>query len=193
MIGTALAVASMAGGLLNNIRAKNAANEAAAKLAKRKNELDLEYKYDYNMDFLNTPMAKSAISLLSQKYIENARKLAQANVITGASDEKAVAGAAEMQKPFINTITGLAGYGQQRQDSIRYQKLSADQNMFGLEYNADRDKAAQLQNAAGNAAGAAGGFIMADSLGAFGGADDWLKKTFGNWGGKIAAAGTTGN
>ena len=178
MIGTALAVASMVGGLVNNIRAGEAAKQAAAKLQQRKNELDLEYKYDYNMDFLNTPMAKSAISLLSQKYIENARKLAQSNVITGASDEKAVAGAAEMQKPFINSITGLAGYGQQRQDSIRMSKLAADQNLFGLEYGADMNRSAQLQNAAGNAANAAGAFSMADSYGAFDKTDDWIKGLF---------------
>lgn len=184
MIGTALAVASMVGGLVNNLRAGNAAKIAAEKLAARKRELNLEYKYDYNMDFLNTPMAKSAISLLSQKYIENARKIAQSNVISNASGEVAAAGAAKMQEPYINTISGLAGYGQQRQDAIRLGKLRSDENLFGLDYSAERDRSLQLQNAAGNAFNAAGAFGMADAYGAFGGADDWLKKTFGNWGAK---------
>lgn len=180
MIGTALAVGSMIYGLYNQIQSGEAAKKAEKQLQQRKQELDLEYKYDYNMDFLNTPMAKSAISLLSQRYIENARKLAQSNVISGASNEKAVAGAAELQKPFVNSISSLAGYGQQRQDSLLRANRMAQSNLFGAEYNAQMQRSANLQNAASNAFTAAGSFSKADASGAFKGGDDWITKFLGN-------------
>jgi len=192
MIGTALAIYSMISGLADNFKAKQAAEQAKIALDARKHELDLEYKTDANMDFLNTPMAKSAISLLSQKYIENARNLAQHNVITGASDEKAVAGSEALQKPYVNTISQLAGYGQQRQDALMAQDRSNMNALFGMEYNADMQKSQNLMDAGGNAFNAAGGILMANSLGAFGGADSWVKKYLGNWGGGIAKAGTSG-
>ena len=109
MIGAALAVLSMAGKVAGMIGSAKANKKAEQMLQQRRQELDLEYKADYNQDFLNTPMAKSAINLLSQKYIENTRKLAQGSVISGASNEKALAGAEELQKPYVNTISQLAG------------------------------------------------------------------------------------
>jgi hypothetical protein len=185
MIGTALAVGSMVMGAVNQIKAGQAAKEAARKLEQRKTELDLEYKYDYNLDFLNTPMAKSAISQLSQKYIENARKVAQGNVISGASDERAVAANAKLTEPLTDSITKLAGYGQQRQDSLRAQKLYADQNLFGLEYGAEMNKSQGLMNAGSNAFGAAGAISMADAYGGFDKPDTWLRNLMAGKAGKV--------
>jgi hypothetical protein len=180
MIGTALAIYSMATGMVASIKARQAAQEAQRKLTARKNELDLEYKYDSNLDFLNTPMAKSALSQLSQEYIRNARKVAQSNVITGASDEKAVAQAESMQRPFVGAITNLAGYGQERQDALRREHLASENSLFGLDYNQSMQKSANLMNAGSNAMGAAGAFSMADSYGAFNKGDEWLKGLFKN-------------
>jgi hypothetical protein len=175
MIGTALAIGSMLTGIIAQQGAANAQRKAEANLAKRRQELDLEYKHDYNLDFLNTPMAKSSISLLSQKYIENARKVAQGSVISGASDEKTVAAAEEMQKPYVGAISNLAGYGQQRQDSIRSSWLSSDQHLADLQYGNDLQKAQNWSNFGNNAAQAGMAFAQVEGMGALKGTDDWLK------------------
>jgi hypothetical protein len=178
MIGTALAIGSMLLGGLNQIRAGKAAKEAQDKLNQRKKELDLEYKLDYNLDFLNTPMAKSTISLLSQEYIKNARKVAQGNVISGASDEKAVAMGEKLQEPMVNAISSLAGYGQQRQDMLLAENRRSQNALFGMDYGQSMQKSGNLMNAASNAFGAAGSLAMADAFGGFNKADDWLKNLF---------------
>lgn len=186
MIGTALAVLSMAGSAVGMAGSVNANRKAETELAKRKNELDLEYKFDANQDFLNTPMAKSAISLLSQKYIENARKVAQGSVISGASDEKTVAASEEMQKPYVNAISGLAGYGQQRQDSIRGNWLNQSSHLADLKYSNTLQKGQNWANLGTNAMNAGIGFATADANGALGGENDWMSKLFPNSGGGTA-------
>jgi hypothetical protein len=178
MIGTALSILSLAGSALGMQQSARANKKAEAELARRKQELDMEYKYDYNLDFLNTPMAKSALSLLSQKYIENARKVAQGSVISGASDEKAVAAAAELQKPYVNTISQLAGYGQQRQDAIRSQWLNQDQHLSDLQYSNTLQKGQNWSNFSNNAMNAGMGFIQANANGAFDNGDMRLQYLF---------------
>lgn len=175
MIGTALAVLSMAGSALGMAGSAQANKKAERELAQRKQELDLEYKFDANQDFLNTPMAKSAISLLSQKYIENARKVAQGSVISGASDEKTVAAAEEMQKPYVGAISGLAGYGQQRQDSIRSNWLGQSSHLADLKYSNTLQKGQNWANLGTNALNAGIGLASADANGAFENQDAWFK------------------
>jgi len=176
MIGTALAILSLAGSAVSAAGSAMANKRAEKELAQRKQELDLEYKYDYNLDFLNTPQAKSAISLLSKKYIENAKKVAQGSVISGASDEKSVAAAEEMQKPFVNAISQLAGYGQERQDAIRGNWLNQSQHLADLKYGNTLQKGQNWANLGTNALNAGMGFAYADAGGAFEGADNWMKK-----------------
>lgn len=178
MIGAALAVLSMAGKVAGMIGSAKANKKAEQMLQQRRQELDLEYKADYNQDFLNTPMAKSAINLLSQKYIENTRKLAQGSVISGASNEKALAGAEELQKPYVNTISQLAGYGQQRQDSIRQGYLSRLGHVQDLQYGQQLNKAATWASLYSNAATGGQSAAQADGAGAFGGGGDWFKGIF---------------
>jgi hypothetical protein len=172
MIGTALAILSLAGSAAGMAGSAAANKKAERELAMRRRELDLEYKYDYNLDFLNTPQAKSTISLLSQKYIENAKKVAQGSVISGASDEKAVAAAEEMQKPYVGAISQLAGYGQQRQDSIRRNWLYSDQHLADLQYQNQMQKGENWSNLGTNALNAGIGFAMADAGGGF---NEWDK------------------
>jgi len=167
MIGTALAIFSLASSAaaMAGSAIKNRKNEQ--ELQQRRKELDMEYKYDYNMDFLNTPMAKSAISLLSQKYIENARKVAQGSVIAGKSAESTTAATEAMQKPYVNSISQLTGYGQERQDSVRRNWLMSDQHLADLQYMGHQQQAQNWSNFAGNAANAGMGFAAADSAGGF--------------------------
>ena len=185
MIGTALAVLALAGSVAGMVGSSAANKKAEKELAQRKQELDLEYKFDFNQDFLNTPMAKSALSLLSQKYVENARKVAQGSVISGASDEKTVAAAGEMQKPFVNAISGLAGYGQQRQDSIRGNWLNQSSHLADLKYSNTLNKGENWANFGNNAMNAGIGFATADANGGFEGVDNWFKG-LGNSGGGSA-------
>jgi len=175
MIGTALAIASLAGTVLSQAESAAANKRAERELAQRRQELDLEVKYDYNLDFLNTPQAKSALSLLTQKYIENTKKVAQGSVISGASDEKTVAAAEEMQKPYVGAITSLAGYGQQRQDYLKRNQLSMDQHLADLQYSNTLAKGQNWSNLGTNALNAGIGFAQADATGAFEDMDSWFK------------------
>jgi len=175
MIGTVLAIlslaasaAGMAGSAMSNAR-------TSRNLKKREKELKDEYTYDYNMDVLNTPQAQSAISLLSKKYIEDSKKIAQGNVITGASDERAVASAAERQKPYIDVISQLAGMGSERANAIRRNYLYSNQHMGDLMYGNDMQKGTNWASFGTNALNAAGAFSQADAYGAFKGGNSSLK------------------
>lgn len=169
-IGTALAVISAAASAASVVGAAINQRKQRKELERRRQELDFEYKYDKNLDFLNTPMSKSAISLLSQKYMENTKKLAQGQVITGAGPEKAVAAAEAMQKPFVNTISGLAGYGFQLQEAAKSRQFARDQSLWGLQYGLEQEMGKTWQNFGTNAANAAGTFSEASAAGAF---DKW--------------------
>ena len=179
MIGTALAIFSLATSAAATAGSARANKKAEQELARRKQEMDLEYKYDYNQDVLNTPQAKSVLSRLSSEYITRSKQVAQGNAISGASDERAVASAEKMQKPFTDVISNLAGYGTQRQDAIRRGYLYQKEHLNDLTYQNMEAKGANWQNLASNAAGAAGAFSMADASGAFEGADaklgDWWR------------------
>lgn len=183
MIGTTLAIASLIASAAGAAGSAIQNNRNTRELAKRRNELDMEYKHDYNMDFLNTPMAKSAISLLSQRYIENARKYAQGAIITGKSEEQQVAAAGEMQKPLVNTISQLAGYGQQRQESLRNRYLYSREHLADLQFANDQQKSQNWSNLGTNAMNAGIGFAEADASGSFANQDDWIKNLFSNNGG----------
>lgn len=176
MIGTALMIASLAATAAGMAGSARANRKASLELQKRKRELENEYRYDYNMDFLNTPQAQSVISLLSRKYIENAKKAAQTGAIMGRSDEAAAAQAESIQRPYTEVVSQLAGYGQQRQDALRRQYLYSREHIGDLIYQNQLGKGQNFANLATNALGAAGSFSIADAYGAFDKQDLWLTK-----------------
>ena len=177
-----LALAAAARGMKGSA---NANEQARNELAKRKAELDTEYKYDYNMDYLNTPQAKSALSLLSKEYIERSKQVAQGNVISAKSDEFASAVAGEMQKPFVGTLSNLAGYGEQARQATRRNYLYSKEHLNDLTYQNTQQKGQNWANFGTNAVNAALGFAEADAYGESDKKDQGYLKNIFKWGGKI--------
>jgi len=165
MLGLALAAGSAALGTWAKIREAAKMKEARADLEKRKQELDMEYMKDVNLDYLNTPQAQSALSMLSKKYIENVKRVNQGAVISGRSPENTIAATEELQKPYTETLSRLAGYGQQRQDALKSSFWRREDSLNDLIYGTKVGEAQSWSNMAENAGNAVGAFTMMDAYG----------------------------
>lgn len=178
MIGTVLALGSLAASAFASAKSAQANNAVDKQLDGRMSELEAWYQKEYNTPYLATEEAKSAITVLREQMKDQLKKQDQNNAIVGGSDERRVATAESMNKNLNNTVTRLAGYGTQYRDNARRSYMGYKGNLDNMKFGVMQQKAQNWSNLAGNAVNAFGGVVEADANGAFDKWDGSIKNWF---------------
>lgn len=176
MVGTALALASLAASAYGAIKSGQENRETQGMLKQRKTDLDAWFNSEYNQDYLNTAEGSSALSTLRTNYQDMAKKTGQGNVVMGKSDESRIATNKELGKRYLDAIARLAGGGTYRKDMIQRQYAGREDNLNNLILGNQQTQAQNWANFGTNAMNAGIGFAGAEGAGAF---DEWDKKLKG--------------
>lgn len=177
MIGEVLAGLSALSSVFGSLASAQANKRIDRQLARRQSELDTWYNKEYNINYLDTEEARSVVQLLNRQREEGMKKVDQGNVIRGASDERRVATAEELNENIADSLTRLAGYGTQYKQGIRREYQQRKSGLEELEFLNLQNKSAQRANFMNNVTAAGIGFAQAGGGGAF---DKWDNKIT-NW------------
>ena len=177
MIGEVLAGLSALSSLFGSLKSAQSNKSIDRQLARRQSELDTWYNKEYNINYLDTEEARSIVQLLNRQREEGMKKVNQGNVIRGASDERRVATAEELNENIADSLTRLAGYGTRYKQGIRREYQQRKAGLEDLEYRNLQNKSEQWSNFMNNATAAGIGFAQAGGEGAF---DKW-EGNIANW------------
>lgn len=170
MVGAALAAGSTLISLFGAAMSGLNNNSVTKQIQTRRSDLDKWYTKEYNTNFLDTEQGKSTIQALKNQYGETMKKVSQNNAISGASDEAKVATGDRVQKDYTDKLLRLAGFSTTYKDAIRREYQGLKINLDNLDLQNKMQKGQNWTNLMNNAANATGGFLQADSEGAF---KDW--------------------
>lgn len=180
MIGTALAIASLAGSAFGAVKSGQANRQTTRMLEQRKTDLDAWFNNEFNQDYLNTAEGASTLSALKTSYNDMQKKTGQGNAVMGKSDESRIASSKELGQRYLQAISNLAGRGTYRKDMIQRQYAGRDDRLSDMFLNNQENQAQNWTNFSNNAMNAGIGFAGVEGSGAF---DTWdlsLKKAFNN-------------
>jgi len=178
MIGTALAIGSGLASMYGSLRSGQSNDLVDRTLQKRKTDLQAWFDTEYNANYLDTPEARSAITVMRNNMQEQMKKADQGNVIRGASDERAVATAESGQKNLANSVLRLTGYGTQRKDAIGREMRMREMGLDNLVMQNQMNKSQQWTNFMNNAMNLGIGAAQAEGMGALDNADQKLAGLF---------------
>ena len=170
MIGAILAGVSTVASLFGSLKSAQANENTDRQLQQRKSELQNWYDKEYNTNYFDTVGGRSTMQLLRTRNKAAMQKVAQGNVIGGASDEKAVATADAIQKNDADVIVRAGQTDQYRKDNLTSQYLGQKSNLDNLDAANLQQKGQNWANFSGNALSAGIGFAQAGGEGAF---DKW--------------------
>lgn len=180
MIGEALAIGSTLVSLFGSPKSA-AANKASDRyLAKRQSDLDNWYNQEYNSNFLDTAMGRSALQSLKTQYADQMKRVSQNNAITGASDEAKIGMADRASRSYADAINRLAGHGTYYKDAIRREYQGLKMNLDNLQQQNLANKSQNWSNLMNNSLNAGIGFAEASGNGAFDKWDNKLSEWFKN-------------
>ena len=182
MIGTILAVASLAANAFGAKKSAQANKAIERQIANRESELETWYNKEYNQSYLDSAESKSAVTILRNQIREQMKKVDQNNAITGASDERRVATADKANQHYQDLISKLAGYGTRYKDSLRREYMYGKTGIENLELANLQGKSQNWSNLMSNASNVAGGAAEAEAGGAFKKWDDSILNWFSRLG-----------
>jgi hypothetical protein len=105
---------------------------------------------ELNKDFLETGVAKSAITLLNRKAKKDNEAAGNNNAASGATTDQALANRGKINEGYSNAVTKIAGMGTQHKENIR---RDADNRIMGIRHmqmNNNTQKAQSCMNLANN-------------------------------------------
>jgi len=178
MIGEVLAGVSTLASLFGSLKSAQANNNENQQLKQRQTDLQNWYDKEYNTNYLDTSAAKGTLEVLRNNNRATMQKVAQGNVIGGASDEKAVATADAAQKDYANNVAGIAAQGTAHQEHIQDQYMNEKNNLDNLQAGNLEKKAQNWSNFSNNAMNAGVGMATTDGEGAFDKWDGKLKSLY---------------
>lgn len=151
--------ASVAGNAISKSKEAKEQRKIDAFLAKRTQEAENFYRKESNTNYLDTAEGQSQYQALRRMLRENATRVDNSVVKTGASAESRVAAKASAGRSAAEGASGMAAAGTRRKDNLRRDYMA---QMAGLDKsNMDRmqARAESWSNMASNASELGGKFI----------------------------------
>lgn len=145
------AVLSLASSIYGQAKNAKAGKEQQKLIQQQQNDLSAWYKNNYYKDFLNTDIAKSVLSKLTNQFTDQANLLNNVSAKTGATYESNLAGKSALNKQYAQALANLLGMGTQYKDSIRQSYLYQQNPITNYQMNNLMNKQASWSNFGGNA------------------------------------------
>jgi hypothetical protein len=158
---------STAGNLYGQSQSQKAQARTDAALGQRMNDLDSVFNKNYYQDYLDTDVARSAISRMNTQMKDSATALRNSAVAGGATPEAVIAGQGELQKRYNEALGNMAGMGTQYKDNMLNRHDILQQSLFGQKYNALQQQVNKWGNFQSNVTNASNGILGAWAYGAF--------------------------
>ena len=139
------AAVSGASGIYGLIKSASANKKNKALIAKQQGILDQQYLPDMNKRYLDTEQGASFLSTMRDKLKENNQQALDRSVITGGTDEAALAARDNNVRSYGDYLNKLQGYGTQYTQGLKDRYMQGSNQLFGT---------AMGQNAADSQSGA---------------------------------------
>lgn len=148
LVGMGLSLAGQVFGAARNARL-NKQNENIVNTQLAKNEA--EFNNSANRDFLDTNVAKNAVTQ-AQNDLKDERKAVEGRAaITGASDEAVIAGNSAVRKNYADRLGQLASYGTQYRDNKERMFKATEMGLLDKKMQLNQQRAEGAMNLASNA------------------------------------------
>jgi len=179
MIGTALALASLAASAFGSMKSAQATANTNQLLQKRRSELDAWYDRETYQDYFSTDEGASGYRALKDQYANALKKTKGQAAVMGATPEREIAQQGEMQQNYLQALARLAGEGgAARKANTERLYAYKDTDLFNQIMANQEQKTQQWGNFMGNALNAGIGFAELEGAGAF---KPWEEGIKGAW------------
>lgn len=154
-----MAAAGMFSKIYGGIKSGKANREAEGIVDNQITDLNSWYDVEKNRDFLESNVARSAITNVLENIEDRNKQVDSTAAVTGGSDASVIAAKAKSQDQYSNTIRDIASYGTARGDRIEDRYRTNLSQLMGQKTNIQTGKAAnagRLSEAGGQLISAAG-------------------------------------
>jgi len=144
-------IAQMGVGVAGKIKSGVQNRKMKNELADLELDLDNAFNKEYNQDFYQSAIAKSAIGEVKDAVRDSNAQTKQAGVIMGASDESINNKEASNSDLIGKTVNSLASYGQQYKNNLRSQWFNNKMGLANMRRAIDAGEAESWSNLGDNA------------------------------------------
>lgn len=182
MIGTLLALASLAATAYGSAKSAQSTRATDRMLQQRRNDLDAWYDRETYQDYLTTPEGASGYRALKDQYANALKKTKGTAAVMGSTPEKEISQQGELQRNYLQALARLAGEGGAAKQA-NTERLFAyrDTDLFNQIMANQEMKTQQWSNLSGNALNAAIGFGELEGAGGFKPWEKGIKDWFYNY------------
>lgn len=160
--GGASAALGIGSAIFGGSKASKAAKQANALLDKRIQENQAWYDRRYNEDYSQTAEAQNLLNYAREQADKQYRRAEGAAAVAGASDESVAQAKANANDMLAQTASNIAAQGTARKDAVEQQYMNTKNALTQQQSDNLMQKASNISQAAGGAAGTFlnGGFSL---------------------------------